>query len=598
MTFLVFMVILALAGLIYALVQWLRIRKEMAVLQETLQKKNAEHTAAVKKWTEYTNAVKAEIKRLSKWKSVADADERAAQLLQDAQAKLDNAKAQADGIKADADGKAAQLLRDAQANLDNASAQANRIRANADEQAEARLQSAREEAERICSNAKETSKELKLETQAALASATAKAAEIIAAAENRAKEVAGSAFDALKNADLYEKTATAMKNIVYGYGDQYLIPGRSLLDDLAEEFSHENAGKKLKEARAQTAAMIRNRTAAQCEYVEEKRRNSAVEFVIDAFNGKVDSILSRARHDNYGTLRQQIVDAFTVVNHNGQAFREARITEEYLSARLDELRWAIVLHELRLEEREEQRKIKEQIREEEKARREYERAIKEAAKEEDMLRKAMDKAQQQIQQATSEQRQKYEQQLQELSQKLKEAEERNQRALSMAQQTKRGHVYIISNIGSFGENVYKVGLTRRLEPLDRIRELGDSSVPFEFDVHAVIFNEDAPALENHLHKHFVMMQMNKVNYRKEFFKAELAHIREEVEKLGLTAKWTMAAEAAEYRETLAIEKAIGENPAMREAWLNRQLLLEPATAEDLEEPETVAQPVEYGASVG
>jgi hypothetical protein len=99
--------------------------------------------------------------------------------------------------------------------------------------------------------------------------------------------------------------------------------------------------------------------------------------------------------------------------------------------------------------------------------------MRDAAKEEDLVRKAMEKAQQQMQQASAEQRIKFEMQLLELEEKLKLAEERNQRALSMAQQTKRGHVYIISNIGSFGENVYKIGLTRRLEPLDRVRELGD-----------------------------------------------------------------------------------------------------------------------------
>jgi hypothetical protein len=129
-------------------------------------------------------------------------------------------------------------------------------------------------------------------------------------------------------------------------------------------------------------------------------------------------------------------------------------------------------------------------------------------------------------------------------------------------------------VGSFGESVYKIGLTRRLEPLDRVRELGDSSVPFEFDVHAMIFSEDAPALETQLHKHFVFMQMNKVNYRKEFFRVDLQHVREEVGKFGIEAKWTMAAEAREYRETLAIERAIEDNPPTREAWVKRQLELE------------------------
>jgi uncharacterized FlaG/YvyC family protein len=205
-----------------------------------------------------------------------------------------------------------------------------------------------------------------------------------------------------------------------------------------------------------------------------------------------------------------------------------------------------------------------------------------------MLRRAMEKAQQQVEQASAEQKAKYEQQLQDLAQKLKEAEERSQRALSMAQQTKRGHVYVISNIGSFGEHVYKIGLTRRLEPLDRIHELGDSSVPFDFDVHALIFSEDAPTLEAQLHNHFLLMQMNKVDFRKEFFRIDIKEVRDKLEKLGISAKWTMTADAAEYRESLAIEKAIGSDPAKREAWVRRQFKLEPSQRHLLEPPEMTA----------
>ena len=188
---------------------------------------------------------------------------------------------------------------------------------------------------------------------------------------------------------------------------------------------------------------------------------------------------------------------------------------------------------------------------------------------------AMAKAQEQLARATEEQKAKYEQQLQDLEQRLHAAEERNQRAISMAQQTRRGHVYVISNEGSFGGDVYKIGLTRRLEPLDRIRELGDSSVPFEFDVHALIFSEDAPALETRLHRHFVLRQINKVNYRKEFFRVSIADIRSELETLGLNAQWTMTAAAREYRGSVAIERAIADDPMAREAWLKRQLLLDP-----------------------
>jgi hypothetical protein len=194
----------------------------------------------------------------------------------------------------------------------------------------------------------------------------------------------------------------------------------------------------------------------------------------------------------------------------------------------------------------------------------------------------------------------YERQLQDLTGKLKEAEERNQRAISMAQQTRRGHVYIISNIGSFGDNVYKIGLTRRLEPQDRIDELGDSSVPFRFDVHAMIYSEDAPALESQLHKHFVMMQLNKVNHRKEFFRVDLKHIREEIETLGIIPKWTMTAAAAEYHETQAIEKKIKDNPAMRDAWVKRQLQMElldrdAPESDGQEAPAGLQEPSEVGS---
>ena len=464
----------------------------------------------------------------------------------------------------DADGKAKEILVAANAELENASVQATQLREKASSEIASTTAEARQKA-----------KDLKEQAARVLDSATVQAGKIIDTANKKAEEIAGSAYEAMKNADQLEKTAQAMKNIIEGYGDEFLVPGRSMLDDLAEEFGFTEAGTELKNARERTRLMIRNGTAATCEYVEARRKDTAINFVIDAFNGKVDSILSRVKNDNAGKLEQEIKDAFTVVNYNGKAFREARVSPEYLASRIDELKWAAIAQQLKLEEREEQRRIREQMREEEKARRDYERAIRDAAKEEDLLRKAMEKAQAQFDQASEQQKVIYERQLVDLAERLKAAEEKNQRALSMAQQTKRGHVYIISNIGSFGEHIYKIGLTRRLEPLDRIRELGDSSVPFGFDVHAMIFSEDAPALENQLHKHFIMLQMNKVNFRREFFRVDINHIKEEVERFGLTAKWTMAALAREYHESMAIEKAIKEDPVKRDAWIKRQMLFEP-----------------------
>ena len=425
-------------------------------------------------------------------------------------------------------------------------------------------------------------KELKREAEAALTAATARAAEVTAEAQRRARDTAGKAFDAVENAALYERTARAMQNLIEGYGDAYLVPAQSLLDDLADDFSHEEAGRRLKIARQHTRSMIETGAAAKCDYVDPGRRVKAEHFVLDAFNGKVDSILIHVKHDNVGKLQQEIKDAFTTVNFHGKAFRNARIDDTYLDARLEELRWGSVTQTLRQRHQEEQRQIRERIREEEKARREYERAIKEAAKQEQQIEKALDKLRAQAEAAGDAQRERYEQKLAELQGDLRAAQERNLRATSMAQHTRRGHVYVISNVGSFGEGVYKVGLTRRLEPLDRVKELGDASVPFEFDVHAMLFSDDAPALEARLHKHLLRSRVNKVNHRKEFFRADLTTIRGEVETLGLAAQWTMAAEAQHYRETLAIERRIAEDPQALAAWESKQLVLE-SSLEDEEE---------------
>jgi hypothetical protein len=411
---------------------------------------------------------------------------------------------------------------------------------------------------------------IRADSESRIEMAKRQAQKIIEKAEAEAKKIAGEAYDVRENVKLYERALTAIKNTVEGYGNEYIVPSRNLLDDLAEEYGYTAAAQDLKDLRAKHHKMVKEMKTAVCDYAETVRRVTAVNFVTDAFNGKVDSILTRVKKDNFGKLRQEIMDAFVLVNMNGKAFRNARVTEEYRDSRVEELRLAVVLLEMKERDREEQRVIKERIREEEKARKEIERAIRDAQKEEELLQKAMEKIRGKYEQASEDQKAMYEQQLAEMEQRLKEAEEKNQRALSMAQQTKSGHVYIISNVGSFGDDVYKIGMTRRLEPLDRVRELGDASVPFAFDVHAMIWSEDAPALEASLHKTFALAQMNKVNYRKEFFRAPLQEIRSEIEKAGVIAKWTIAAEAREYRESLTIEKAIAESPEIKEAWLNKQ----------------------------
>lgn len=471
----------------------------------------------------------------------------------------------------DASRRAEELRMQAAEFFANAKADAKDVESKARAEAEQIIARAKDEASTIRSTAEVTIRARKLEAETSVTNAARHAEDMIKAARERAEQIAGDAFKALNEAESLKQVAKAMQNVVDGYGDKYLKPTISLIDDLAEEYGFEEAGQQLKIARERSKRMIEGHQAAACDYVEVSRRDTAIRFVIDAFNGRVDSVLSRTKSDNVGTLEQQIRDAYALVNHNGSAFRNARITEQFLQARLDELKYACMVHALRERDKEEQRRIREQIREEEKVRREIERALKEAAKEEDALQKAMAKVQAQVEKANDEQRAAFEAQLQELQAKLSEAESRNQRALSMAQQTKAGHVYVISNIGSFGEHVYKVGMTRRLEPLDRVKELGDASVPFSFDVHAMIWSDDAPRLESQLHRIFVRSQVNKVNPRKEFFRVPISEIRGYLEQQGINASWTVAAAAVEYRETLELERQLAENPAAATEWLSHQL---------------------------
>ena len=422
------------------------------------------------------------------------------------------------------------------------------------QEAQTLMEQTRSSAEEERQQARQRAREIRDQAETLLTQATRDAGRIVSEAEKRAEEIGGDAYVALRDKELLEHAARAIRNVVEGYGDRYIIPTHSLLDELAEDFGYTAAGEALKAAREQSRRMAGQGEAATCDYAETNRRETAIRFVIDAFNGRVDATLSTVRHNNHGTLEQQIRDTYSLVNLNGEAFRNARILPAYLDSRLAELKWAVVAQELKLKEREEQRRIQEQMREEEKVRREQEQAIKEAQDQEDAIESALVKARLEAEHATAQERAKFDAQIAELSHQLAEAVAVKQRELSMAQLTRAGNVYIISNIGSFGEEVFKIGMTRRRDPMDRVWELSDASVPFDYDVHAMIQTDDAPALEGMLHDAFDDLRINKVNARKEFFRLPLDRIRALTAEKGFNVTFTMAAEAREYRETMALEK--------------------------------------------
>jgi len=396
---------------------------------------------------------------------------------------------------------------------------------------------------------------------------------------------------------------TATRNIVEGRGNEYLVPKEALFDQLAEEYGHEKAGIRLKEARDITRKMIRDGSSATSQIIDPLQNEAAKDFIVDAFNGRIEGILAKAKKltENYGVLRQQIVDSFNLVNESGR-YVGTSITDQFLKARLEELKWAMKVQELIEEEKEEQRILKERardeamaIREEQKRieaeRREKERIEKEAREKEEQRKEILRQVEAEKQelakkikeQASEEEKRKNEERIRSLEENLsgvqKQLKEANQKIEDIVESQKReplglkGKIYIISNVGSFGEHIYKIGLTRR-EIEERVKELGDASVPFEFDVHAIIKTDNAPELESKLHKKLSVYRLNKSNWRKEFFKITIDELKQLIEEEGHETSWTMKAKALQYRETMEIERRMVEDSEFREAWLTRQAKLE------------------------
>lgn len=285
----------------------------------------------------------------------------------------------------------------------------------------------------------------------------------------------------------------------------------------------------------------------------ELMRINVSRLMLLAFNNGCSLIMTKAKWNNINQLSKQINSLYENISALGLGtLVQLSLNRQYEQLQQNELS---LEHEYQLKkqkEKEEEKANREALREEEKARKEYERTQREAELEELNYQKSIEKIKERISNAKGEEYEKLQNQIKELEQKLLEATEKKERAISMAQQTKRGHVYIISNVGAFGEDVYKIGMTRRLEPIDRVHELGNASVPFHFDIHAMIYSEDAPSLENELHKAFASQKVNMLNHRKEFFKVKIEEIENRIKELGIETIFNKHHDAHQYRETLAI----------------------------------------------
>lgn len=273
-----------------------------------------------------------------------------------------------------------------------------------------------------------------------------------------------------------------------------------------------------------------------------------------SFNAECDAAVRDVKFSNFDRCKDRMIKAFENINKLGR-INSMSISYQYRQSKLDELTLAYEYQCKKQEEKEEIQALRAAQREEAKLAKEIESARKEAEKEKKHYIQAVEKIKLQLQSCNESEKSDLLSKQNDLLSHLDDISARLEDMDYRQSNQKAGYVYIISNIGSFGEGVYKIGMTRRLDPMERIYELGDASVPFMFDVHAMIFSDDAPKLEAALHHAFSDKRVNMINNRREYFRVSLEEIKQVVrENHDKTVEFTEIAEAQQYRETLLLRK--------------------------------------------
>ena len=274
-------------------------------------------------------------------------------------------------------------------------------------------------------------------------------------------------------------------------------------------------------------------------------------LLLRAFNNECDDIIDKVKYTNFDASLSRIYKSAEAISKLGNVMN-IFITRTYIDAKVKELRLAFEYQQKKQQEKEDLKAAREEQREQAKVQKEIDEQKRKIEKEQVHYQTAYENLLKQIELTP---------QNSDLEQKRKDIEshlEDIEKALSdidyRQANMKAGYVYIISNIGAFGPNVYKIGMTRRLDPQERVDELGDASVPFKFDVHAMIFTDDAPALENALHHAFENRKVNMVNQRKEFFNVTLDEIKEVIKKnYDKTVEFVDVPDAEQYRVSLKMK---------------------------------------------
>lgn len=321
---------------------------------------------------------------------------------------------------------------------------------------------------------------------------------------------------------------------------------------------------KLETVRDELADMVRNKTAAVCSLKWTINGSTAegsratrhyIRIMLRTFNADADACLDLIRWNNLDKCTARLRTSFEYVNDLGST-HSTSLQAPYFEARIRQLQIMFEYKEAVHKQKEALRAARQTVAEERRASREIERARAEAEVEENRYIRAINRAREEISILVGNERDQMQQTIVDLEKKLEQASFLKQRAISMAQITRAGFVYVVSNIGSFGLDVLKIGMTRRIDPQERIRELGGASVPFHFDVHAMIYSENAPELENTFHRQFARRRINLANGRKEFFRVSLSDVVEFSRKLMLDAEFSTQPEAKDFHISNQLRESV------------------------------------------
>ena len=358
-----------------------------------------------------------------------------------------------------------------------------------------------------------------------------------------------------------DKTINEKKEQIIWLDDEILVQEFGLYTpqfDFASALDYKEA---LAQIRSQEKLLIKNKNAVTGNTNWTVNGNAAQgrkmvtdtqKLLLRAFNSECDELITKVKYTNFDASLNKIYKSAETISKLGTVMNIS-ITQNYLTCKVKELRLAFEYQQKKQQEKEEQKAARAEQREQAKIQKELEEQRKKIEKEQSHYQKAFEKLKLQLESKPDDpellnKKATLENQLLDIDKALTDIDYRQANM-------KAGYVYIISNIGAFGENVYKIGMTRRLEPQDRIDELGDASVPFKFDVHAMIFSDDAPALEAALHRAFADKKLNMVNQRREFFNVTLDEIKQVVKaNYDKTVEFVDIPDAEQYRISLKMKE--------------------------------------------